>query len=109
MNDDFSRYERVWIGLAEVIQRPRAGVLLDRNLAYVNILAVAHGEDEYGREVTRALDALGFDLLSMADAEPLPSRMENGGLSAPLLALVEQVLLTGSPQFGTFHTWTGEE
>lgn len=109
MNNDLSRYERVWIGLAEVIQRPRADVLLDRNLAYVNVLAFAHGEDEYRREATRVLNTLGFDLLSIADAESLSSRMENSGLSAPLLALAEQVLLTGSPQFGTFHTWTSEE
>lgn len=95
----------VWIGLAEVRQRPGAGVLLDRNAAAVNVLALAQEAQGFTAAATSALDKLGFDLVAMEDAEPLRVRLQTHSVDEALLALAEEVETTGDPQFGTFHTW----
>lgn len=99
----------VWIGLAEVRQRPGAGVLLDRNAAAVNVLALAADAQGFTAAATSALGKLGFDLVDMEDAEPLRLRVQKYSVDEALLTLAKDVERTRRPMFGTFHTWISDE
>jgi hypothetical protein len=99
----------VWIGLAEVHQRPGANVMLDRNEAVTNALALASTAADFALTVSRALDALGFDLVELEDPEPLAVRLAQFTVSEELLKLADVVRESGSPQFGKFHTWISNE
>jgi hypothetical protein len=99
----------VWVGFVEVVHRPGAGVLLDRNGAYVNVLALAADVLEYAEQVRAALRDAGFDVVAMEDVEPLSRRRERYALQQDLLTLAQDVETSGLVRFGTFHTWTAED
>ena len=101
--------EEVWIGLAKVRQRPGAGVLMDRNEAFVNVLACANDEAGFQGTVEQGLSYIGFDLVELEDSEPLHQRQENYVVDEELLALADEVRSSGSPRFGSFHTWVSDE
>lgn len=107
--NSYSRLGEVWIGLADVRQRAGAGVLLDRNQAIVNVLAIAIDEHQFSQIVRATLDGRGFDLIQLEDPEPLAQRAEQFIVAEELLRLAEEVRRTGLPQFGTFHTWVSDE
>ena len=100
---------RVWIGLAEVAQRPGAGVLMDRNGAYVNVLAMATTASEFQVAAAAALAEIGFELLDLEEPEPLARRLEVSEVDANLIALAREVECSGKARFGPFHTWTAED
>jgi hypothetical protein len=100
---------QVWIGLAEVTQYPGSGVLLDRNDAYVNVLALAASASEFHQTAEAALTKLGFQMVELEDSEPLDRRLEGTEGGAELLALAREVEASGEPRFGPFHTWTSNE
>jgi hypothetical protein len=95
----------VWIGLAEVRQQPGAGILLDRNGAIVNVLALAQDEAAFRDAVETALRNLGFELVLLENAEPLQERLNKYQVADDLLKLGDEVRASGTPMFGTFHTW----
>jgi hypothetical protein len=97
-----------WIGLAEVRQRAGASVLLDRNQAFVNVLAPAGDFDSFRLAVERALAEMGFDLIALEDAESLRARQVSFEVAEDLLQLAVEVEVTGATRFGTFHTWRSE-
>lgn len=103
------RRAQVWIGLAEVIQRPGAGALMDRNGAYVNVLGLATTAVEFRQVAAAALGELGFELVGLEEAEPLAMRLEVGEVDANLLILAREVETSDKPRFGPFHTWTSED
>ena len=100
---------QVWIGLAQVLQRSGTGVLMDRNGAYVNILAMATAAPAFERAARDACAAVGFDLVELEDAEPFEARAAGSQLDQALLSLAKEVESTGAPRFGAFHTWTSED
>jgi hypothetical protein len=98
----------LWIGLAEVRQRAGAGILLDRNQAYVNVLAPARDVDGFRLAVERALDEMGFDLIEFEDAESFRARQASFRMGEDLLRLAAEADATGATRLGTFHTWRSE-
>jgi hypothetical protein len=101
--------KQVWIGLAEVTQRPGAGVLMDRNGAYVNVLALAASASEFHQTAEAALTKLGFQMVELEDSEPIDKKLEGAEGGVELLALAREVEASGEPRFGPFHTWTSDE
>jgi hypothetical protein len=101
--------DEVWIGLAEVQQRPGAGVLMDRTAAFVNVLAVARDEATFREAVAAALGNVGFDCIELEDPEPLRLRVAHFEVAQELLSLAHEVRATGEPRFGTFNTWISED
>lgn len=99
----------VWIGLAEVEQMPGTGVLLDRNLAFVNVLSLAHDEHHFRSAVELGLEQLGFKLLELEDAEPFLVRAAAFQVGAALLGLADLVQRSGQIQLGEFFTWTSSD
>jgi hypothetical protein len=99
----------VWIALAEVEQRPGTGLLLDRNCAYTNVLALAQDRAGFVTAVKAFLDGVGFDLISMEDEEPLSDRMERFTVAEEIRQLAEEVAAGLGPRWGTFYTWTAED
>lgn len=99
----------VWIGLAEVRQRPGAGSMLDRNEAVTNVLALATSEEAFRTAASIALSALGFDLVTLEEAEPLDVRRQAYVVSDELLLLAAEVRDTGTARFGKFHTWVSDD
>lgn len=82
---------------------------MDRNSAYVSILAMATTALEFEQTARDAFAALGFDLAELEDAEPFAKRLSDGQVDSALLSLANEVEVTGAPRFGTFHTWTSDE
>jgi hypothetical protein len=89
-----------------VLAIPRKGNQLLGNAmaAYVNVLAMANGKDDYLEQVTQALDNLGFDLDGLEDLEPLADRRARFSVDQDLLDLAKQSELSGLVKFGTFHS-----
>ena len=54
----------IWVGPAEARQRAEAGVLMDRNEAFANVLAMA-GDERTFAIVRSAFNKLGFDTLGL--------------------------------------------
>ena len=98
----------VWVGLAEVIQRPGAGVLMDRSEAFVNVLILADSHEDYLTKTRAHLNELGFDLVEIEDVEPFSHRARFGELEHAFLSLANDAARTKLPQLGPFHTWTSE-
>ena len=99
----------VWIGLAEVRQRPGAGVLMDRNEAFVNVLALAQDEATFHSAAAATLDTLGFDCVDLEDPEPLRLRVAQYVVDEKLIALAQEVRATGETRLGTFNTWVSDD
>lgn len=99
----------VWIGLAKVRQRPGAGVLLDRNEAYTNVVALANDEVFFRHVVADSFSRLGFDVVTLDEPEPLAQRLEAFTVSDELLRLAQEVRSSGTPRFDTFQTWTAND
>ena len=99
----------LWIGLAEVVQKPGAGVLMDRNAAFTNVIAVATSAAEFAEAATTALSDNGFELVALEESEPLAARLLKHTLDERLQALAQEVSRTGVPGFGTLFTWVKDE
>ena len=82
---------------------------MDRNEAFVNVLALAAHERTFTTAVRSALAKLGFDMVGLEDAEPLRSRRENWTVDQQLVDLAEEVRATGEPRFGPFYTWIQDD
>ena len=100
--------EEIWIGLAQLSQRPGAGVLMDRNLAYATVLGLADSADTFNRVVGAAADRMGFDLLELEEEEPLRIRQTRFEVPAPALRLAAEVSDTGEVRFSPLFTWVSE-
>ncbi len=100
--------EEVWIGLANVHQRPGAGVLMDENDAYVQVLALASLPEAFCATVRSAFNDLGFDLMELTNFEPLVDRLRRTTVDESLLAKAAEVRETRYPRFGPFVTWLSE-
>ena len=99
----------MWIGLATVHQRIGAGVLLDRNDAFVNTLALARTADGFTEIVRGGLAQLGFDLIELEEAEPLTERRASHTIPEEIDRLAESALATAAPRFGAFYTWVSDD
>lgn len=99
----------VWIGLADVRQRPGASMLMDRNEAVVNVVAMANTVLAFKQAIETALTDIGFDLIDLEDPEPLRVRQEQFEVSEELLRLAGDTRRDGIARFGDFHTWVSDE
>jgi EAL domain-containing protein (putative c-di-GMP-specific phosphodiesterase class I) len=83
---------------------------MDRNDAFVNVLALASTQGEFADVVRDDLAQLGFDLVELEDTERLSERRESFTIPEEINRLAELTLATAKTQFGTFHTWvSGDE
>lgn len=100
--------KELWIGLAEVEQRSRNGVLGDVRGAFTNAVAMANGKANFRAAVKRGLDDLGLRLIHLKEAETLKTRLSKHSISEDLERTAEEVKSTGEVGFGTFHTFDAE-
>jgi len=100
--------EEVWIGLAQLSQRPGTGVLMDRNLAYATVLGLADSADSFKKVVGDAADRMGFDLLELEEEEPVRVRQLRCEVPAAALRLASEVSDTREVRFSPFYTWISE-
>jgi hypothetical protein len=101
--------KQVWIGLAHIRQRPGAGVLMDENEAWVQILAMGASAAEYRAAAVDALDHLGFDLQQLEDVDPLEQRLRSFAVDESLIIKAAEVRETGFARFGPFVTWVSND
>ncbi|MFL5493648.1 MAG: hypothetical protein ACJ8DC_04600 [Gemmatimonadales bacterium] len=99
----------LWIGLAEVVQKPGAGILMDRNAAFTNVIALAASAAEFAEAAATAASDKGFVLVALEESEPLAARLLKHTLDERLEALAQEVSSTGIPGFGTLFTWIKDE
>lgn len=98
--------EQIWIGLAEIRQRPGAGVIADRNEAFTNVLGYADGIEAFECIVRELCRITGFDLVAIEDSEPLEERKVSYKLDPDIERAAAIVASTGKACFTTLHTWT---
>jgi hypothetical protein len=82
---------------------------MDRNMAYVNVLALAEDVREFESSVEGAARAIGFEVTALEDPEPLTRRLQSHTVDADLLQLADEVRQLQIPRFGAFYTWTSED
>ena len=78
---------------------------MDRNEAYVNVLAMARDAESFERGAVEALSELGFDCRALEDCEPIEERSAKFVVDEELLALAAEVHSTGKARIGRFYTW----
>lgn len=100
--------KELWIGLAEVEQTTRNGVLGDVRGAFTNAVAMANGKANFRAAVKRGLDDLGLRLIHLKEAETLKTRLSKHSISEDLERTADEVKSTGEVGFGTFHTFDAE-
>lgn len=101
-------HSELWIGLAEVASADGARVLVDRNGAFTNVIALADSAQMFELAVRQAVVALGLRLVSIEDAEPVRFRGGATALQGEVGRMAAAVLLDGQPRVATMHTWLGE-
>jgi hypothetical protein len=99
------RRRKLWIGLVCVKQIKRNGVLGDAYGAYVNAIALAIDDSDFGSQVEKALGELDLELVSLEDIETLIARLSKHSIDEDLHRAAAEVKHTGSLAFGTFHTF----
>jgi hypothetical protein len=104
-----SEQRQVWAGLATVHQQPGAGVLLDRNDAFVNAVALAHTAEEFTQLVRGALSQLGFELVDLEEIEPLALRRVSFAIPEEMERLANIAQSSVTVEFGAFHTWVSDD
>ena len=100
--------KELWIGLAEVEQTSRNGVLGDVRGGFTNAIAMATGKANFRAIVKRGLDDLGLRLIHLTEAETLKSRLSKHSISEDLERTADEVRSSGEVGFGTFHTFDAE-
>lgn len=95
----------MWIGLVCVEQARRGGVLGDAHGAYVNAIALAADESDFSSRVKKKLGELGLELVGLEDVETLRARLSKHSIDDDLRQAAAEVKRTGTPAFGTFHTF----
>lgn len=109
MTHDQHDEPQIWLGLATVHQRAGAGVLLDRNDAFVNVVVVADSIDEFTKRIREALSQLGFELTDLEEVETLTERRAAFKIPQEIESLADVARDTGTVQFGSFYTWTSDD
>jgi len=97
----------LWIGLAEVASAEGARVLLDRNGAFTNVIALADSALTFELAAREAVFELGLRLVSIEDAEPVRNRGGATALQGETGKMAAAVILDGKPRVATLHTWLG--
>ncbi|MCI0424201.1 MAG: hypothetical protein L0312_34175 [Acidobacteria bacterium] len=100
--------KELWIGLAEVEQTSRNGVLGDVRGGFTNAIAMANGKANFRAIVKRGLDDLGLRLIHLKEAETLKTRLSKHSISEDLERTADEVRSSGEVGFGTFHTFDAE-
>jgi|SRR5689334_15111088 len=97
--------KKLWIGLARVEQKSRAGVLGDADRAYTNAIGSAISKSRFRNSVKQELARLGLDLIRLENAELLADRLAKYAIDHELKDVARKVANTDSVGFGTFHAF----
>lgn len=102
---DVTSQSQLWIGLAEVEQTKRKGVLGNAAGGFTNAIAKANTRAAFRRKVVQSLNQLELKLIRLEDAEMLKERLEKYSIAPELITVAKEAELTGDVGFGTFHTF----
>jgi hypothetical protein len=101
--------EQKWIGLARVKPRPGNDDLGEAVGAFVGVIALAKGIEDYDQKVTDALNEEGFEVLEIEDIQTLEERRQAHSFSPELLQRAESVNENNPVAIGTFHCYVKTE
>jgi hypothetical protein len=91
MNTQTNNKRQCWIGLAHV--RPKVGnnLLEGARGAFVPILALADGIDDFVAITTTRLEAYDFEVIEIEDIEPFKDRLSKSDVEDEIKALAERL------------------
>ena len=98
---------RVWIGLVHVMPT-EPDLLNGSNAAYVNVLSIARGREDYESSVRAAAHSLGFVVIDFEDVEAFSTRAKKWKMNDEMKQLARACEETGETQFGSFYTYRDE-
>jgi hypothetical protein len=95
-----------WVATAEVLPLAGNALLGSASGAYVPVVGIAEFEHEFRAGVKRAMAALEFDVVDLAEVRQLKSSSDVAGLDEVLRERVK-TLHAGNPiEFGSFHAFS---
>jgi hypothetical protein len=97
--------KKLWIGLANVEQKNRQGVLGDADQAYTNAIGKAVSKADFRNRVKQELARLGLDLLRLQEAELLADRFAKFDIASKLRQVAQKAAKSDRVVFGTFHAY----
>jgi hypothetical protein len=105
MNTD-SGTEFKWVATAEVVPLMGNALLGSASGAYVPVVGIADSEHTFRFGVDRAMAALEFEVINLAEVRQLQSSSDLAGLDELLRERVK-ALHAGNPiEFGSFHAFS---
>lgn len=96
----------VWIAMVHVKNKEGSDLLgKEAHGAFVNILAMVTDGVEFEKEIVRASEHYGLELVAIEDLERFSDRIKKFKVDQSLMILAEEVKQTGSPRFSSFHVY----
>lgn len=97
---------KLWIGLAEVVQKNRETPLgsIDK-AACVNVVGMAFDPADFSKRTAEALSEAEFDMINLEDVEVFSERLNTHEVDEGLQELGREAEIDGQMKFGTFHTY----
>ncbi len=97
-----------WIGLAHVRPRQENELLEGAIGAFVPIVALAMGIDDFISMATTLVNSYGFDVVVIEDIQPLEERLKNSEVEEGVIRLAEGLSETEPIAFDTFQAYDNE-
>lgn len=102
------RNVQTWIGIAEVIPKPRKKKLIRGKSASVNVLAIANSVLSFGEIAGKTLNRMGFEVPEISDIEPFKRRLSHSEVAKGILALEKKLSKTNPVVLDVFHSYKKE-
>jgi ribonuclease PH len=106
MSTTTSRKHLTWIGTAEVVPQDGNTLLGSATGAYVAVIGIANSEEDFHSCVTRAINALGFELVELDEVQQLESPTDVENLDEKLHERLDVLHEDNPVEFGSFHAFT---
>jgi len=95
----------LWVSLVEVEALEDHAGFNRGEKAFVNALVLADSKEDAESRLRQALFDMCFHTVSCEDTEQWEDRVKSFEVDRALVRLAKLAYESGSPQFGTFHTW----
>jgi hypothetical protein len=103
---EMKRALKLWIGLAEVVQKsgktPLGSV---KKAACVNVVGLASDPSDFSKRAAKSLSEAEFDMIDLEDLEPFSERVNSHKVDTDLRELAREAEIDGQIKFGIFHTY----
>jgi len=95
----------LWIATVEVEPYEGNDLVGEAIGAFVSVIGMSTDHRDFRGQIGAFMETEGFEILSIADSEPLELRLEFSDISDELEAIAKQAEATGQMMCGTFEAY----